>query len=374
MDAQTQWAVEQIQRYLRAGNAAAVVELGEHLLARKNQDFETFRLAASCLALAYEKLGDGERSLYWFRQCLVMDPAQPALLAGCGRVLMKMGRHDEAATVFRHLTRRHPERADFHAAAGTVLLRLGELDGALRHLRLAYQLDPANPYVLNDLAGAYLLQGEFEAALSTYKQAVELIPPPDPEGTKQASPAQLDLARDISESIEEVRAALVLHQHAAGAPPSAQVTDLYPADPSDSTPQVSEKMADADQPDVASFLATSKVRSMVLDTLVERGCRPREILAALHLWSDFLETLPAREWPRVEKRAEAWAAAAVYAVGRLEGAAWALQADLAEQFHIPKTTLSRHYGQLRHALDIEDDDPRYNVASGQSLRSYPTMV
>lgn len=377
MDDQTRWAMRQMQRCLREGNAAAVVEIGEHVLARGDEDLETFRLAATCLALAYEKLGQWDRALHWFRQCLAMNPDDPTFLAGRGRVLSRMGKHAEAAAVFRQLAGNFPDRADYHAAAGSVLLRMADLSGALHHLQRARRLDPLNPYILNDLAGTHLLRGDLEAALGAFRQATEQIGRSDRE-----------LARDIHESIEEVRAALLLARSAAEPPPSARIADVYPvaeALPAVAASQVSEAARpepdSADAPEAPSPkgvgpehgvpFAESKVRAMVLETMIGHGCRSRQILAALHLWSDFMEALPAREFARAERKAPAWAAAVVYTVGRLDGATWAIQSAVAKCSGVSAATVSRLHNRLRRTLAIEDGDPRYSATAGYQQRAVP---
>ena len=351
MDAHTRWAIEQIQRYLQEGNAAAVVELGEHVVAHEDEDVEAFVLAAFCLALAYERLERWDRALHWFEQCLILDPTNPTMLSGRGRVLMKMDRNAEAADVFRHLAQRYSDRSDYHGAAGSVLLRLGELNKALHHLEQARRLDPTDPYVLNDLASAYLLAGDPQAALRTFKQAVD-----------QITPDQLELARDIRESIEEVRAALVLQGGATAPLTSARIADLH--DDYASPPERPE-LAAAETPDTPSLLSDSSVRAILLDAMREQGCRPRQILAALHLWSDFLESLPAGDRARVERHGQSWAAAVLYAVGRLDRAPWAVQSNLAGSFAISPATLSRRFSRLRRTLAIEVGDPRYCTAACQ---------
>lgn len=348
MDAQTRWAVEQIQRYLQEGNAAAVVELGEHVVAYEDEDVEAFILAGFCLALAYEQLERWDRSLHWFEQCLIIDPANPTLLWGRGRVLMKTDRNAEAANILRPLAERYSDQPHYHRAAGSVLLRLGDLDQALHHLKRARELDPTNPYILNDLAGAYLLGGDPEAALSTFKQAVDQITPND-----------LKLARDIRESIEEVRATLVLQRRATTPLTSARVADLHYDGVS--LPEKRETTT-TEKPDAPPPLSDSKVRAILLDAMAERGCRARQVLAALHLWSDFLESLPAGERARVEQRAQSWAAAVLYTVGHLDGAPWAVQSNVAKSLAISPATLSRRFARLRRTLAIEVGDPRYSTA------------
>jgi tetratricopeptide (TPR) repeat protein len=350
LDAQTQWAVGQIQRYSREGNAAAVVEIGEHVLAHDEGDLKTFLLAACCLASAYERLEQWDSSLRWLGQCLLIEPVNPTLLAARGRVLMKMGKTAEAAAVLCDLARRYPDQADYHGASGSVLLRLADLQGALHHLRRARELDPTDPYILNDLASAYLLEGDLEASLSAFKQATDHISPDD-----------LELARDIRQSIEEVRAALILRQRGVDPPTAARIADVHSDYVSTSSMAAEPESGETKHDDPTTVFCNSKVRPVVLDAMTRQGCRPRQVLAALHLWSDYLETLPAEEQARTERKTPSWAAAVIYTIGRLDGAAWGIQREVAKSFGVSPATLSRCFGRLRRALTIEVGDPRYST-------------
>jgi len=352
MNAHTQWAVGQMQRYLREGNAAAVVEIGEHVLARDDEDWTTFRLIAFCLASAYEKLERWDEALRQLRQCQVIDPSDPTSLAARGRVLMKMGRNAEAVGLFRGLATRHPDQPNYLRAAGLALLHLGDSKSALGYLRRAREINSTDPYLLNDLASAYLLEGDLESSLSAFKQATGYITSDD-----------LELARDIRESVEEVRAALLLSERSMALPTQTQIAEVHeiypqPSPPADSPAEQPKTMAITPS-DPARTAGESKVRTIVIEAMTERGMRPRQILAALHLWSDYFEILSATKQTRMEQHTQSWAAAVVYAIGRLDGETWAVQEEVAKSLDVSKATLSRRFGRLRQALTIEVGDPRY---------------
>ncbi|MBM3334869.1 tetratricopeptide repeat protein [Candidatus Sumerlaeota bacterium] len=370
MDARAHWAVREAQRYLREGNASAAIEIGEHFMSLDVEDLDAFRTVAICLALAYEKAEQLERALQWSAEIRRLYPDDPLVLSVYGRVAMKMGRHGEASAIFRQLAHRYPDQAQYHAAAGTALLRQGEFAGAQHHLERARAFDAGNPYVLNDLANVYLLQGELEASLRTFKQAIEQISrASEIQNPKSRIRNQKDveLANDIRESIEEVRALLLLYRSVSGQIESAQVVEIYPdksdAARRDGEPQVSEPPSQV----LESLPPESQMRSALLEATLARGCRPRHILAAFHLWSDFLETLDRSERQRVEQQPQAWVAAVVYTVGRLHGATWARQAKIARDFGISLSAISRRARRLRRCLSIERADPRYTALAAPVL-------
>jgi tetratricopeptide (TPR) repeat protein len=364
MNPQTRWAVDQIQQFLRKGNAAAVVEIGEHLVVHEIEDLETYLFAAFCLGLGYEQLGLFDKALAQFRECLTIDPATPAALAARGRVLFKMGRNGEAAALFEDLARRHPDRADFRQAAGSALLRLGRIDPALACLRRAHELDPANAHILNDLGSALLLAGDLQGALDAFRRAVERI-----------TPDRLNLAREIRDSIEEVRAALALQGGLAARPP-ARVIDLQEGRVAEAGSSVAENERPAAQgasresppaaPASNLHEAGESVRARILEALRARACRPRQIIAALHLWADYLDALPAGERggdrSAIDRAPLPWSAAVVYTIGRLDAEPWGNQAAVARAFGVSTRALSRSFGRLRQSLSLEIGDPRYTTA------------
>jgi len=260
---------------------------------------------------------------------------------------MKMGKAREAAALFRRLAARYPGRPDYHQAAGAALLQTADRPRALEHLRKARELAPANPHVLNDLGEALLLEGDLEAALHAFRQATDHIAPGD-----------VELAAGIRESIEEVRAALQLRERATGRPGSARVAMVGP---DDSPPGTLTAEIPAVSDDGAQFYAESNVRAILLEAATEQQCRPRQLLAALHLWSDLLDALAPDERQRTQRRARAWAAGVLYTVGRLDGEPWATQQHIAAALGVSMAALSRRFGHLKQALAIEIGDPRYGT-------------
>lgn len=347
MDPQTRWAVDQIQKCLRTGNAAAVIELGEHLLASRDDDLEVFMTAAFCVALAYERLGDWRRAQDRFDQCLVVDPENPTLLAGRARVLAGLGKDEAAAVIFERLAKEHDERVEFQHAAGSMLLRTGNVSDALGYLSRARMLDPSSPQILNELGTARLLTGDLEAALDDFRAAVDRM-----------GPADRELALRIRENIEEVQAAMALQGRAVGVFDEARVIDLNagdeddsPTDSSPAEPRSSNEPGDSD--------AVEAIRTLLLSELKDRGCRARQIVSALHLWSDFAEGLTDRERMGAARKPRPWIAAVYYTLGRLEAEPWAVQRTVATTFGVSAGSISRRFVRLCRALTIEIGDPRY---------------
>jgi adenylate cyclase len=86
-------------------------------------------------------------------------------------------RFDEALEAGRQAVANRPSCAYANCFYGNVLHYCGEQDGAIHHLKLAMRVQPLHPpFYLHMLALAYRAKGEFDSAVVTAKQALELIP------------------------------------------------------------------------------------------------------------------------------------------------------------------------------------------------------
>jgi len=78
--------------------------------------------------------------------------------------------------LWQETVRRSPNKARPHTNLGFVLKELGNRDGALAQFEAAYELQPDNPNVLNNLATLYSAQGRKEEARKLLQRAVEYEP------------------------------------------------------------------------------------------------------------------------------------------------------------------------------------------------------
>lgn len=86
-------------------------------------------------------------------------------------------RFDEALEAGRQAIANRPSCAYANCFYGNVLHYCGEQEGAIHHVKLAMRVQPLYPpFYLHMLALAYGAKGEFESAVSTAKQALELGP------------------------------------------------------------------------------------------------------------------------------------------------------------------------------------------------------
>ncbi|NCC49176.1 MAG: tetratricopeptide repeat protein, partial [Clostridia bacterium] len=161
-------------------------------------------------AFVHLQLGDYQAALTDFDQVLQRDPQRFDAQRGRARCLSMLGRDNAAMTAFQSLLRRYPEDIELYyemadllfaagylhdcericrrglaiddqAAAlwviyGMAANRLGREDQAQHRLSRALELDPENPFALNELSWILHLQGEDEASIDLVDRALTLSP------------------------------------------------------------------------------------------------------------------------------------------------------------------------------------------------------
>jgi TolB-like protein/tetratricopeptide (TPR) repeat protein len=111
----------------------------------------------------YLSIKDTRRALKTFEPLLAREPRDPRLRVAYAGLLDSNGDIDEALAQYREAIRIKADYVTpYYRAAGTVLGMIGRGDLFLRLTRRAANLDPDNPDVLYDMAGAYWDWGETE--------------------------------------------------------------------------------------------------------------------------------------------------------------------------------------------------------------------
>jgi Tfp pilus assembly protein PilF len=87
-------------------------------------------------------------------------------------ILLREGRHEEAANAFRQLIESDPEEAVFHAALATALAGLGESEAALVELGVALELDPLEIAAYHNRGRVHEVMGNVDAAIEDYRTAL----------------------------------------------------------------------------------------------------------------------------------------------------------------------------------------------------------
>ncbi len=107
-------------------------------------------IAHNNLAVLLLDRGDAQEALLHFDTAYSLNDQYTKSRVGRGMALSKLGRHNEAAEDFRHITRQIPHWAEPHDFLSRELFQLGKYDEAFREAQFALRLNP-------ELSGAHLI-------------------------------------------------------------------------------------------------------------------------------------------------------------------------------------------------------------------------
>ena len=124
-------------------------------------------------ALAAELLG--ETPLQAIQQQLAVDPARVDLLYMLGKLLMNLGRHAQALSIYQEIATLEPAAVACHLLS-EVLHALGRVSEALPWAQKAHELDPEHPDYMARLAHCLFYTGRVQAAVDMMSRACVLRP------------------------------------------------------------------------------------------------------------------------------------------------------------------------------------------------------
>lgn len=115
-----------------------------------------------------------EEAVVFYETTLKNGPDRYAW-AGRGFALLKLGRCEEAVISYDHALQLRPDETAW-CYRGDALCQLGRYSEALISYNRALELDPDFDPALYGKATAYVLQGHWERALETLREAIALSP------------------------------------------------------------------------------------------------------------------------------------------------------------------------------------------------------
>jgi len=130
------------------------------------------------LGLAYEELGQEEKSLSTFKALVQLSPSYPAAQSNLGLAYYHSGRYEEAIGAFTEALAQAPGDAVVMNNLAWCLIKIDRsLDIALKLMRRAVLLQPNEPEYRDTLAEVLLAQGQPAEALAEVQKAIELSGP-----------------------------------------------------------------------------------------------------------------------------------------------------------------------------------------------------
>ena len=155
---------------LRAEDAASAAEWAMRALHKD----ERCGMAWYCLAIAREKAGDFKTSLQCYESALALAPEHDEIASNLGRLAYRMGMKDIAEKLFIGYLARRPGAIEASNNLACVQRDQHRYTQAIETLRPVIEANPGNSLLWNTLGTVLTDQGDFEAALPFFDEALRL--------------------------------------------------------------------------------------------------------------------------------------------------------------------------------------------------------
>ena len=310
-----QKAEDALERSVKSGE---VEPLLERILARAPKGSDTALFAHRHLAeLRLER--NPWRAALHVRELLAYEEHDDVLHALMGLCQALLGNYRAAVTSYRKALAEAPRTPWYHHNLGHLLdVAMGDAARAESHLRTAHRMQPEHDEIAASLAHCLARLDLLDEARSLAEEAVELAP--DSAGHRSMLRWILD-----------------------GAPPDRTLA-------TSPSPHGKPPSAPASEP------KSRAVRRAFEDRMREVGFSLDQIDGARSLWADFHEGRRVRM-----KKPEVYAAAVEYAIALIHGQSGITQVSVARRYGVAPGSLSSRYGEIREALDLLPNDPRYEA-------------
>jgi Flp pilus assembly protein TadD len=116
---------------------------------------------------------NGDESIRFYTTARALRPEVGGALAWA---LWKVGRIDEAISVFVELTHLRPGNWRYHNALGCALSDTGQLEAGMGEFKRAMEIEPKEPWPHTNLGWVFVRLEDYEHALVEFKKALEIDP------------------------------------------------------------------------------------------------------------------------------------------------------------------------------------------------------
>jgi tetratricopeptide (TPR) repeat protein len=129
------------------------------------------------LGVGYLKQNDLDRAEASVKQAIAIDRKTPDAYSVLGEISRARGAFEQACTWYRAAIEEKPKKVENYMALEGILERQGKWEEAKLLAEHAHSLDPASPFIANNLAYLYLEHGgDLNVALSLAQQAKQKLP------------------------------------------------------------------------------------------------------------------------------------------------------------------------------------------------------
>lgn len=280
------------------------------------------------------------------------DDGVHALMGLCQALL---GNFRSAISSYRRAIQIAPRNPWYHHNLGHLIdVGLGDAKLAIKHLQLAYELQPQEDEIGASLAHCFARLGQLDEAAKLAIEAVENAP--------DNREHQVLLA--WIEQGAPGRAPAGATQRPRVTPPGAAAQRALATQQSEGRAQEDASASSAGNHPAARRSSTG---SPLLDAVVrllaarmpEAGFAREHVLRAQALWSDYCSIAT----PSRIAKLDLYAAAIEYALAQIDGVPGVTQAALARRYRVSAGSISSRYAEIRSTLSLVPKDPRYSVSA-----------
>jgi tetratricopeptide (TPR) repeat protein len=163
-------------------------------------------LAAGALLEKGNHFGDAEQE---YKRALAIDPASSEALIGLANIYTRGNRFLDAQQVLEKIVAQHPADVQGRLQLGRVLVLMGKNDEAAASVQEANKLAPGNPKVQRELADLYMGAKKYDQAEAVYRSLLA-AKPDDPADLHHLLGVALLKQRKFPEAEKECLAAVKL--------------------------------------------------------------------------------------------------------------------------------------------------------------------
>ena len=193
---------QRIELYRRQGTLAAKIQTLEAELEKPALTGDQRFAHLKQLAKMYLKLQNTTYALKILLEAKALQPDNVTINRWCADIHRREGRHDEAIAVYRHLTQIDNLNArEYYSNIANVYLKGLDFEKATAAAKQVIAHSPRNPEGYQLLAHIAKQDGDFEAAIQSFKQALRLRP--DTIASRAELAATYSLAGNFRQAIAQ---------------------------------------------------------------------------------------------------------------------------------------------------------------------------
>ncbi|MDE0300373.1 MAG: tetratricopeptide repeat protein [Candidatus Poribacteria bacterium] len=161
------------RQYFAMGQYDEAIDILEDVL---NDDPENVE-AVYWAGLAYEGLGNNQKTEFYLRQAISLAPKYADALNALGYFFAENGTNlEEAVDLIKMALKESPKQASYIDSLGWAFFKQGKLDEALEQLEIAMRLMPESAEIQDHLGDAYMKKGLKDKAIAAWQRAIRLEP------------------------------------------------------------------------------------------------------------------------------------------------------------------------------------------------------